>query len=248
MNSAALTNYLFRNSILFFAVFCFLVLWGFWSTFYSNPLQLSSLLIHLHGSAMTLWCLMLLGQAYLIRTNRRDLHRFIGRISYVLAALNVALQISVLRNRVPAHAELFDQGVISAQGLVFLSLGIGNACVFALLYGLAINYRRKPALHARFIVCTTLPILPAATDRILDNYFPNALQNIPKVAGEPYGPLAAWGAADLTLVAFAVWDWRSRQRPNVFPFVLLILLAHQIFTVNAHRVPAWKTFCQWFLG
>jgi len=243
-----LTSALYRNTILFFATFYALVLWGFWNRYYSNPLQVSNLLVQLHGFAMTLWCVMLIAQAYLIRTSRRALHRLIGKTSYVLAPLNVVLQIAVIRSTVPAHPELFDKGMISAPGFVFLSLSIVGASVFAVLYGLAIFFRRTPALHARYMACTALPILAAATDRIVFFYFAKTAERLPKVAGTPYAPFVAWAMADLTLMTLVVWDWTSHRRLNVFPLVLLALLAYQVFTVNAHQVSLWRTFCQWFLG
>ena len=69
-----LTGALYRSSILVFAAFSTLVLWGFWNSYYSNPLEMVALgnsitVVHLHGAGMTLWCVMLVSQAYLIRTN-----------------------------------------------------------------------------------------------------------------------------------------------------------------------------------
>lgn len=45
-----LTSALYRSSVLYFAAFVLLVLFGFWSTYYSNPLQLPNLLLHARSS------------------------------------------------------------------------------------------------------------------------------------------------------------------------------------------------------
>ena len=84
-----LTSALHRNSIFVFSAFFALVIWGFWNSYYSDPVAMGALgssvsLVHLHGAGMTLWCLMLVSQAYLIRSNRRSLHRLVGRSSVVL--------------------------------------------------------------------------------------------------------------------------------------------------------------------
>jgi hypothetical protein len=62
-----------------------------------------------------------------------------------------------------------------------------------LLYGLAVLYRRTPALHARFTVSTVCPFLGAATDRITFGYV----------------PLIGFVLGDVLLTALAVWDWRT---------------------------------------
>lgn len=48
------TSALYPNSILLFAAFSILVLWGFWQLYYANPFQVSGG-VQLHGFAMTLW-------------------------------------------------------------------------------------------------------------------------------------------------------------------------------------------------
>ena len=133
-----LTSTLYRNSIFVFAVFFTLVTWGFWSTYYSNPLEMVALgnsltAVHLHGAGMTLWCVMLVSQAYLIRTNRRDLHRMIGRSSYVLAPVVIVLQWLVVRNVVLADPMMLgEQGTLTNFAAVFMSLVLGGS---VLVYG-----------------------------------------------------------------------------------------------------------------
>ena len=59
----------------------------------------------------------------------------------------------------------------SSIGLVHVhALAMTAWCL--LLYGLAVLYRRTPALHARFMVSTVCPFLGAATDRITFGYVP----------------------------------------------------------------------------
>ena len=52
---------------------------------------------------------------------------------------------------------------------------------------------------------------------------------------------------DIVLMVLSLWDWRSRPRTVVFPSVLLVMLAYQIFSFNAYRVPLWRSFGEWFL-
>ena len=79
------------------------------------------------------------------------------------------------------------------RGAVFMSYTLLGSTVFACLYGLAVLYRRTPALHARFMVSTVCPFLGAATDRITFGYV----------------PLIGFVLGDVLLAALAVWDWRT---------------------------------------
>jgi hypothetical protein len=245
-----LTSALYRKSVVIFGGFVVLVGWGFWSTYYSNPLAMTAQgpsvsLVHLHGLAMTLWCLMLCTQAYLIRTGRRSWHRAVGKASYGLAPLVIALQVMVMANFVPTQANLVDQGVVSDRGAVFMSLLLGMTAMFSGLYALAIYHRRNAAIHARLMVATALTVLAPATDRIVNTYFPTLTNYLPQVHKNEM--LVAFLIADLLLIGLSIWDWRSRPRLKVFPIVLLAMLGYQAFTINAYRVAPWKELCQWFL-
>jgi hypothetical protein len=204
-------------------------------------------LVQLHGAGMTLWCLMLVLQAYLIRSNRRRLHRLIGRSSLVLVPIIVTLQVLVVHHAARTGAPFLDsQGALTDFGAVFVALVLGIAPLFAGLYVLAIYWRRHPAIHGRLMVATTIPIVPPATDRIVNTYFPELLNYLPAV--HKSDALATFIMVDILLMALSVWDWRSRPRRVVFPSVLLVMLAYQIFAFNAYRVPLWRSFGEWFLG
>lgn len=244
-----LTAALYRNSIVFFGVFATLTVWGFWNTFYSNPRQLTSGLLQVHGVAMTLWFVMLLSQAFLIRTNQRWLHRKIGAMSYLLAPLLVVLMVAVVRFRLPERPGFFVDGIPTPRAMMLMSVTFVSAVLFAALYGAAIYFRRSPAVHGRLMLCTVFPILAPATDRIVNQYLmPGAGAWLPRVGGRPYPPTLAWAITDATLLALVVWDFRSHRRLNVFPLVLLGALVWQAFIANSWRVPAWQAFCTWFIG
>jgi hypothetical protein len=244
------TNALHRNSVVLFIGFVGLVLSGFWSSYYSNPLAMVSqgpdlTIVHLHGLVMTLWCAMLVSQAYLIRTNRRSWHRAIGKTSYVLAPLVVILQVVAMRNFMLSRQDMISQGSVTDGAAVFAALLFGMSALFAGLYGLAIYFRRSAPMHARFMIATVFVILAPATDRIVNGYFASIKNYLPQVHKNE--ALVAFALADIALLALTLWDWRSRPRRYVFPAILVALLAHQTFTLNAHRFALWREFCAWFL-
>jgi hypothetical protein len=96
-----LTNVLYRRSAVYFATFFALIIWGFWSTYYSNPLEIgartNAAILQFHGIVMTAWCVMLVAQACLIRFNKRAMHRLVGTGSYVVAPVVVMSQMRIVR-------------------------------------------------------------------------------------------------------------------------------------------------------
>lgn len=103
-----LTRSLYRNSVFFFVGFVFLVVLGFWDTYYSNPLQVSKGLVQIHGLLMTAWCGMIIGQAYLIRSNRRELHSVVGKASFIIAPAVFVSMVAVTLAGVPTIDVLFQ--------------------------------------------------------------------------------------------------------------------------------------------
>lgn len=249
-----LTNVLFRQSYLIFLGFSVIVFWGFWNTYYAAPWRVvgqgSNVIAHLHGLTMTLWCVMLIAQAYLIRSGNRSLHRAVGKSSYFLAPVMVAVQLIGMRYIVLALDVFVSQGQLSNEGAYFMAGGLGMPVLFAFIYGLAIYHRRTPAIHARLMVATILPIVTPATDRITRDYFPALLEIIPGVPGiNGMNELfVGFALADITCIVLAFLDWRSQRRLNVFLPVLIALLAYQVFTCIAYRIELWRAFSVWYLG
>ena len=245
-----LTPAIYRNSIYYFIVFAMIVFAGFW-VYYVDPIgrRGSQVLVHVHAITMTVWCLLLITQAVLIRSNQRQFHRLIGRTSVLIVPIIVILQLVIVPGFIERQGGLDAAGVTDG-GAFALSYILGNAAVFAILYLLAIANRRVPAIHARYMICTALPILGPATDRIIFRDNPWIQQYLPTKPGigGPWESVVAFAIADIVVFSLAIWDWRSHRRLNVFPIVLLLLLAYQVFNPFSYRVPLWRDFCNWFMG
>src|SRR5690606_19721454 len=82
---------LYRHSGKFFVAFLALTVLAFWPSYFERLFEQPNIRFHLHGAALFLWCAMLVAQAQLIRTRRRALHRQVGRASYVLAPVLIAI-------------------------------------------------------------------------------------------------------------------------------------------------------------
>ena len=243
-----LTPALTRNGIAFSLLIFGIVLWGFWNTYFANPLQLPNFWLHIHGACMTLWCLMLISQAYLVKAKRLDLHRAIGKLSYVLAPLNFVLMLAVVRIRFPTFTDLFDQGMLTPEGHFFIAASFVDAGLYGLFFALAIVNKGSAAVHARYMLCTPLPVIGAATDRIIGAFFPGLVTFWTETLGAIHIETFTWAVLDVGLLALAAWDWKSRQRVNVFGRVAAIFLPLQIIAMNWYRLPLLPAFGEWSFG
>lgn len=234
-----LENTLFQKSYLYFIAFFLLVLAAFWFTYFTRIAEQENYRMHLHGITLILWCLMLISQAYLIRAKRHALHRTIGKFSYVLVPAMVFTTIDLLQY------QLQKQDVFGSTEFFFVALVVNALIAFVIYYGLAMFYRKKPMIHARYMVCTMFPMLTPATDRIIYIFFPSLIPHLPIIDGRPIAPVVGFLIADLILLGLSIWDGRSHRRWNVFPLALLVLMLYHYSVLNFHRFDFWQSFCRW---
>ena len=122
---------------------------------------------HFHGMMMMGWVLMLLLQPVLILKGKIKWHHRLGRLSYILAPL-VLLSLWLI-----THERFYEflqrQGYDAA--VAHLSLNFPNIIFFALLYSLAIYYRKRSPLHISFMCGTGILLIGPGLARILITYF-----------------------------------------------------------------------------
>ena len=185
-------------------------------------------LLHWHGVAFTLWMVLLVVQTSLIAGGRVALHRQLGVAGVLLAVAMMILGGTVAITRA-------QQGVLGVPGvppLVFLAIPLAALVVFPVLFGLAIYFRRRSDIHKRLILIGTVELITAAIARL------------PGVG--LIGPPAFFGAANLFVIAIAIYDWRTRGR--VHPATIwggLFLLASQIGRLAISGTQAWHSFAVW---
>jgi len=82
-----------QNRLLYFFVAIFIITnLGFYKTYLIHfpTFKGFAAVYHIHGMLSMAWILMLIGQAYLIRAKKYDLHRLVGKFSYVIMPLFLA--------------------------------------------------------------------------------------------------------------------------------------------------------------
>jgi hypothetical protein len=236
---------IYRNSARFFALFLLGLVVAFWPSYFARLFEQPSVLFHLHGVALTLWVVMLVAQAQLIRTGRRSLHRRLGTASYVLTPA-VAITVSFVHYRVAGALPSLER--LPPFVPYFLALTLNSLVVFAAFYALAIYHRRDAGRHARWMISTVFPLFTPVTDRLIGAHWPSLVALAPRIDGSPILPVFGFALADSILLGLAAWDWRANRRADVFAPALGALALYHVSVLTLYRVPAWSAFCTWFLG
>lgn len=192
-----------------------------------------SILKHAHGLVMTTWFALFLVQVSLVAAGRTDVHRKLGVAGTLVAVLVVV--VGTMTALTAAKSGVSPPGAPPA--LIFLVIPLGDLVVFALLFSAAIAYRKRPDIHKRLMLLTTLSILTAAIARI------------------PIDALAAGGlpaffiATDLFILGCVAYDTvRNRRLHPAFFAGVILVIGSQVGRILLAGTPQWTQFAKWLVG
>ena len=211
---------------------CAIVFAGFARTYYLKGLfgtpELPPLR-HIHGLVMTAWFVLFAVQTWLVSTRKVAVHRRLGVAGALLAGIAVVVGFMVAIDAARRGA------TPGPPPLVFLIVPMADMVIFACLVGTALWFRRRPEIHRRLMLLSTLSILPAAIGRI-----PFLLAA---------GPLAFFGIPDLIILACVAYDTRKNGRlhPAFLWGGLVVILSHPIRMMVAGTA-LWMRFATWITG
>ncbi len=138
------------------------ITWLGFSRSYFAVVRSEPLLHHIHGALMGGWIAILILQPILYQRGKLRLHRTIGRWAvYLWVPAMVVIGLLMDRRMLRLHNAppfIIDQ-------LAFLDLT--SLILLPSLIALSVIYARNLQLHARYIVCTVLLLVPPALARLL---------------------------------------------------------------------------------
>lgn len=140
---------------------------AFWPG-YLTQLDDSPWQVHFHGITGFAWFLLLIGQSVLASRRRFDLHRRLGKMTYILAPMVLLGGFMVLYTMA---ARLNGDSVSPffqtfGYRLGFIDL-VGNLH-FAVVVTLALIQKRDITLHSRLMLSSVIPLLYAVFSRFYD--------------------------------------------------------------------------------
>jgi len=118
-------------------------------------------LVHAHGLLMSSWVALFVAQTWLIERGRIRIHRRLGVLGVLLAALAVAGAATVTLAQVVRRA-----ADIPHRLLLFVAFDGVHLLVFAGLVTAALLLRRRGDIHKRLMLFATVSLLPPAFGRI----------------------------------------------------------------------------------
>jgi hypothetical protein len=141
------------------------VVFGFARSYYSrilfDPPPLTTLL-HMHAAVFTVWMALFLVQAGLVAAHRVDLHRKLGIASAIFAGLVFVVGVlTAFQTSISNHFSASGLAPPQFSIIAFTSIGM-----FAVFIALGIIYRRRPALHRRFMILAFIATISPATARL----------------------------------------------------------------------------------
>ena len=234
-NNMSFNQSIFRNSFFFLALIPLFAVWGFWVTYFTRPPETYHTWEHVHGFAMFGWCAMLIAQSFLIRSNRRSIHRALGKLSFVLAPL-VVISTLFLANYKLNFRQLND------EGLYIFGLQIFIIILFTYFYAMAMARRKQSDVHARWMICTAFTLLDPIFARIIAVNFYHA----PFETG-----IIQWmtfSFIDVIVITLVIMDWKSSGRRDVFLPALVLLVLAQVAMLTVWDTAIWHAFASWFAG
>jgi len=182
---------------------------------------------HFHGAMMMGWLILLLVQPILIRTGKFELHRLVGRLSYVLAPLVLVSMYLISQFRYNGILE--SSGQVAA--VAHLALNFPNIIFFAVLYLLAILYKHRTDLHMRFMFSTVFVLVGPGLARALIAYMQYSLADAVMVVRI---------ITPLITGAITVLDSVRTKRVSPFAVVFAFMVLHTILW-EARETPFWQS-------
>lgn len=146
-------------------VVCLLVVVGFGPSYYYRPFlapaQSLTLLVHVHGALMTAWITLFAVQVVLVAIGRRDLHRRIGVVGFVLLPLIFAVLVptTVIAARLGGNH-------MPGPPLPALALVLALLLEFLVFAGLGLYRRRQADVHKRLMLLAAICAMEAGVSRI----------------------------------------------------------------------------------
>lgn len=213
------------------------ILTGFWASYFASG-EGVPLAFHVHAISSMMWLALLIVQQVAIQRRANELHRWLGRASFVLFPFLI-FGFMMIINRAAQRFALGDSPVSVALGPAF---GVGMATALAAyltLFYLALRHRRNVKLHAGYMLATPLIMFESPFSRVMGDYLP--WMNV--IGSEfPHAILDTIAISDIMVAAFALWLWaRNREHGAPWLLVAVFVLLQAVGMWFAPFIPALAT-------
>jgi hypothetical protein len=222
----------YRNTSIFILLIMIGVQWGFYQTYTSEfpNFKNKTNTIHIHGALLMTWLVLLIVQPLLIHTGRRQLHRTIGKVSWVLGPLIIISMFMIGRGSYSRSVGIFPE----QENLAIMVLDIRGFISFAIFWALAMFYRKDSTSHMRYMIATGILAIGPGVGRGLGTNFGVDLWNA----------ITITDVIDLAIVGFLLgYDIYNKKNYKPFLVVFIIFLIGSLLW-QLRDSTAWQSFAK----
>lgn len=181
---------------------------GFYKTYFiqiPNFKPENDIYIHLHALFASIWVVLLIVQPLLIRSKRFDLHRKLGKLSYIILP---CVLISMIHPTMSSY---------SKGGSLVMPLF--NIALIAIFYVLAIINKNNMGRHMRYMIGTALVFVTPTLGRV--TIFWLGFDNLLMVH-------TVWTAINLLLIILLISDIRNKKDYIAYLVILVGFVLYQL--------------------
>lgn len=204
----------YRYAPYFVGFVLLVIMTGFWASYFTVTASMP-IAFHVHAVSSMTWLVLLIVQQVAIQRRAPELHRLLGRASFVLFPFLI-LGFVMIINITAANFAAGGNPVAGPLGPAF-GLGMGIAIVaYLTLFYLALKHRRNVKLHAGYMLATPLILFESPFSRVMGDYLP--WMNV--IGSEfPHAILDSIAISDALVAVFALVLW-ARNRKHGAPWLV----------------------------
>lgn len=220
----------FGNAGYYFLGLVILILLGFWNSYFSQMGSWATefnAYFHFHSALAFAWVLMVIIQPVLIKKGQVQLHRSIGKLSYLLMPLIFLSVILLVHSRHTLGEERLDMRLLTP---------FKDLIVLGVAYFIAIRYRKTTAIHARGMIATGIVFIEPALIRLIRNYTDLPL---------PY--LFTILTVYAILIGLMIAERKAKRGRWVFPLILGLYIVLHGIRISGLRIGLLERFAEWFI-
>ena len=229
----------FRHAGLLLAFLLLCTVAAFWKSYITTLHDLPEHFgwaLHAHAVLMGGWVLLLCVQAWLVRSGQWQLHRLIGRASFLYVPITLVSGVATMRESMMRGPG--EVAVEAARDATFQHMMLAS---FALTWGLGIAMRRRPALHVRYMISTVFAMGSAIFFRIFAFLVPG-YEDFDRAAH------ANFAVMGLLLAALLANDWRKGLRRSPYWVITVLLFVQFLAYRLVSDAPWWLNYCNRIAG
>lgn len=229
----------YKNLVYLFGVIALITFIGFYKKYFSLAPDFSGLkdIHHFHAIVLTSWLLLLIVQPILIARKKFALHKFLGKLSYLLVPIAFVSMLLAYHNQ---YLRFLGEGQSEKFVLSFVFSPATDAIPFVIIYLLAILNKSETPRHMRYMISTGIIIGGPGLGRIFMTWLNMnlfmALQLLFLITL-------------ITFISLIIYDRVKKKsfRINPYTIAFIIWLVPNILIMFFPGTNVWQNFAKWLV-